>query len=79
MNVIGNQHNLNCEAAICQGDPNPNYRQEVSWYPGEKVCLKSPYEKFQKKQLDINKWVAKGKFRNIDTPYTANDLEILLI
>ncbi len=74
-----NEHYQSCETPICQGDPNPCYKNEVLWYPGEKVCLKSPYRKFQRKQLDINKWVAKGKFKNMDTPYTANDLENKLI
>lgn len=74
-----NEHYLSCEVPICQGDPNPNYRNEVLWYPGEKVCQKGPYMKFQRKQLDINRWVTKGKFKNADTPYTANDLETRLI
>ena len=72
-------HHLRCEAPICQGDPNPNYKDEVIWHPGEKVCMKKPYEKFQRKQLDINKWVKKGKFKNIDVAYTAKDLEEKLI
>lgn len=64
-----------CEAAICQDDPNPNSKDEVVWYPGEEVCKKGPYQKFQKKQKDINRWVEKGEFKNLDTPYTANELE----
>jgi hypothetical protein len=70
-----NNHYLNCEAPICQGDPNPNYKDEVIWYPGEKVCQKTPLQKFQRKQKEINELVVKGIFKNIDTPYTANDLE----
>ena len=72
---MGNNHYLICEAPICRNDPNPNYKKEVLWYPGEKVCTKGPYQKFQKKQLDINGWVKKGKFKNMDEEYTANDLE----
>jgi len=68
-------HNLQCEAPICQGDSNPNYENEVIWLPGELVCQKRPYHKFQQKQVDINKWMAKGMFKNIDEPYTATDLE----
>lgn len=68
-------HHLQCEAPICHGDPNPNYKKEVIWWPGELVCQKRPYEKFQKKQVDINKLVAGGVFKNIDEPYTANELE----
>ena len=73
------QHHLICEAAICQGDSNLNYKNEVWWYPGEKVCKKGPYLNFQQKQSDINRWVIQGKFRNIDQAYTANDLETKLI
>jgi hypothetical protein len=69
------KHFLLCEAPICQDDQNPNYKMEVIWYAGEKVCLMSPYQKFQKKQIDINKCVKKGIFKNLDVPYTAHDLE----
>ena len=72
-------HHLICEAPICQGDPNPCYKNEVLWYPGEIVCKKGPYLKFQKKQIDINRWVTQGKFRNVDQAYTANDLETKLV
>jgi hypothetical protein len=34
-----------------------------------------PYEKFQKKQLEINKLVKEKKFKNMDRGYTANELE----
>lgn len=68
-------HHLLCEAPICQGDPNCNYKKEVVWIPGEIVCKRSPYQKFQKKQIEINKLVKKGKFKNIDKPYAAEDLE----
>ena len=74
-----NKHHLTCKAPICAGDPNPNYKKEVLWYPGEKVCSKTPYQKFQKKQIDINYWVKQGKFKNVDQTYTANDLETKLI
>ncbi|MDO8659600.1 MAG: hypothetical protein Q7K54_03275 [Candidatus Parcubacteria bacterium] len=70
-----NKHYLICNAPICQDDPNPNYKDEVIWRPGEKVCLKGPYQAFQKKQIEINKLVAVGKFKNMDIPYTAYDLE----
>lgn len=68
-------HHQRCEAPICQDDPNPKYKEEVVGYPGDKVCAKAPYQKFQRRQLDINKCVARGKFRNIDVPYTAYELE----
>ena len=73
------RHYLLCEAAICQDDPNPKYKKEVVWRPGEIVCKKRPYTKFQLKQLDINRWVARGKFKHLDAAYTAHELETLCI
>ena len=64
-----------CDSAICQDDPNPNYKDEVLWLPGERICTKTPYTKFQRKQVAIQKEVVKGVFKNMDTAYTANDLE----
>ena len=72
-------HHLICEAPICNGDPNPNYKDEVIWWPGEIFCKRKPYEKFQEKQLEINKLVKSGKFKNVDTPYTARDLEEMTV
>lgn len=69
------KHYLRCEAPICQGDPNLNYKHEVLWYPGELVCKRKPYEKFQIKQLEINRLTKKGRFKNVDKHYTADDLE----
>ena len=73
------EHHLLCGAPICQGDFNPNYKDEVLWYPGERVCLKKPYQVFQEKQFEINRLVRKGQFKKLDTPYTANQLENDLI
>jgi len=73
------KHNLVCNAPICAGDTNPDYKKEVYWYAGEEVCQRTPYEKFQKKQIDINKWVDKGKFRNTEEAFNAFDLENRLI
>lgn len=70
------KHYLVCDAPICQDDPNPNYKKEVIWLASEKVCTKFPYKKFQRKQIEINKLVAQGKWKkDPETPYTANDLE----
>ena len=69
------QHYLVCASSICAEDPNPNFKDEILWYPGERVCRKFPYQEFQKKQLSINMLVKKGKFKDIDKPYTANELE----
>lgn len=68
-------HYLSCEAPICNEDINPNYKKEVIWYPGEKICTRKPYEKFQRVQIEINDLMRKGKFRNMDKPYTAENLE----
>ncbi len=68
------KHYEHCEAPICAGDPH-DYKKEVVWYAGESVCTKLPYTKFQKKQNEINHWLKKGVFKNIDEPYTAHDLE----
>lgn len=68
-----------CEAAICQDDPAVDYKNESIWYAGERICQKCPFLKFQKKQADINKWFKRGKFKNTEIPYTANDLETKLI
>jgi hypothetical protein len=73
------KHHLQCEAPICQDDFNPNYKDEVLWFPGEKICKKPPYQKFQIKQIEINKLVKDGKFGNMDISYTANQLENDLI
>ena len=69
------KHHLLCGSAICAEDPNPNFKEEVLWFPGERVCRKFPYQEFQKKQLSINILLQKRKFKNIDKPYTANELE----
>ena len=69
------EHYEKCKAPICNDDRNPNYKKEVIWYPGEKICTRKPYEKFQRVQIEINDLARKGKFKNIDKPYTAEDLE----
>lgn len=63
-----------CEAPICVCHTG----NEV-WYPGEKVCNKTPYSKFQRKQIDINKWHKLGKFKKSDVCYTKRELEGRLI
>ena len=70
------QHYEICEAPICAGDLNPDYKKEVLWYPGEAVCgLKAT--KFQRMQRKINKKVAKGTFKNTGLYFTAEMLEKL--
>lgn len=65
----------NCNAPICARDKNPNFKNEVYWYAGEEVCTCSKSAKFKDKQRDINKWVKLGKFKNLDIPYNAYELE----
>lgn len=74
-----NKNHLRCNAPICQDDPNPDYKMEVIWRPGELICKKGPYEKFQKKQIEINKLFIQGKFIDRYDGYTANMLETLSI
>lgn len=69
------KHYLECEAPICKESIEPDFKNEVIWYAGEKICQKTPYDKFQKKQLAINKDVASGHFKKLEEPYTAHDLE----
>jgi len=69
------KHNLICNAPICAGDPNSDFKKDVLWYAGEEICQRTPYEKFQKKQVAINKEVASGHFRQLEVPYNAFDLE----
>lgn len=69
------EHYLLCEAPICNDDRNSNYKKEVIWCPRELICTRKPYEKFQRVQMEINDLMRKGKFKHIDKPYTAEDLE----
>lgn len=64
-------HKDKCNAPICQ-DCNSD---TLVWYAGEEVCSKSPYTKWQKKQLMINKSFKKGEFKNFETPLTCLDLK----
>lgn len=73
------KHHEYCNAAICAGDPEPDYKNEAPWYPGEEICQKKPFQKFQKVQTIINKEVKNGTFKNIDVPHTAHELETRLI
>ena len=47
-----------CNAPICQEVDAP----EAIWYPGEDVCGKKPFEKFQMVQKKINKVGGRGWF-----------------
>lgn len=66
------KHESVCEAPICQ-DSQSN---DLVWYAGEKICLKSPYQRFQVKQNIINRELKKGSFKQLETPYTTLDLKI---
>ena len=69
------EHAMICEAAICAGDTNPNFKKEIIWYPGEPVCQKRPYQKFQKKQALINRYYARDKFKYSGYYWTAEMLD----
>lgn len=68
-----------CEAPICSQDTSPNWRKEVVWFPGEEVCGSKPLYLFQKKQLQINKELKAGTFKNTSRAFTASELEGLSI
>lgn len=68
------RHAEECPAPICKDDNNPNYMKDVLWYPGEGICGKSPMTKWQRNQRRINKLVAKGTFKNLDSYFTADSL-----
>ena len=76
---MNEKHYLRCDVAICNGDKNSDYKEEVIWRPGEIVCKRKPYEKFQLKQIEINKLFAQGKFKDRYDGYTAHMLETLSI
>lgn len=67
-------HSLQCEAPICLGDTNSEWKTTVIWLPGEEVCrLKST--KISQNQRKINKLVTQGVFKNMDAYFTAHNLE----
>lgn len=68
-------HYINCSAPICACDTNPNFKNEVIWYPGELVCRDSS-ARFVRIQAQINRLLSKGKFDQ-NHPYTAKELEEL--
>lgn len=77
------RHYLKCEAPICADlqayDPkhNPgheNWKEDVIWYPGEIVCRKPPYTKWQRRQLTINKWHEQGLFKRPELYWNVNML-----
>ena len=67
-------HFKNCSTPICQEDPNPNFKDEVIWVPGESICRKQPYQKFQLQQLKINDRLRCKKYKKVEG-LTANELE----
>ena len=60
------KHSLICNAPICLDCKDTH----TIWYPGEKVCTRTPFTNLQKKQNRINETVKKGKFKNIDVALT---------
>lgn len=66
----------NCDAPICALDKNPNFKKELVWYVGEKVCTHLPLTKFQKKQINFNNLLKIGKIKNSKKVYNAKMLEI---
>jgi len=67
------EHWLICEAPICADEraykDQPGWKHEVLWYPGETVCGRRPFTKWQKRQSRINRWHAKEEFKHGDKFY----------
>ncbi|OGD95499.1 hypothetical protein A3F57_03125 [Candidatus Roizmanbacteria bacterium RIFCSPHIGHO2_12_FULL_36_11] len=70
-----NHDNLHCPGPICAGDDTPGWKENVIWYPGEPLCRKYPYEKWQNVQRKINRLYTQGKLKYPYTFYTASMLE----
>lgn len=69
------EHWRKCEGAICKDDPTPDWKKNVVWYPGEPLCQKGPYSRWQKNQSKINRYLKKGRLTHPRTCYTAEMLE----
>ena len=69
------EHWRKCEGPICKDDPTPDWKKNVIWYPGESLCQKGPYFKWQKTQGKINRLLKKEKLKYPKTCYTAEMLE----
>ena len=66
------KHSEICLAPLCQDD----YTDTYIWYPGEPVCTKKPYTKWQKQQHKINKHIGKQtKPHYLNEALTVPDLE----
>ena len=67
------KHYLECEAPICADEraykDNPNWKEDVIWYPGEPFCGKMPYTSWQRKQVKINRLFDKGLLKHGDRYY----------
>lgn len=67
-----------CDAPICADvetyEDNPNWEKTVAWYPGEAVCGMKPYEKWQKRQSKMNRWLLAGKLKYPGLFFTVETL-----
>lgn len=72
------KHYLLCQAPICADERNyedtPNWKDDLIWYPGEDVCGKTPFTRWQKRQSKINRMVAAGTFKHPERYFTVNTL-----
>lgn len=62
---------------MCEGDPTPDWKHWVTWFPEEPICVKKPRSKIQKTQMKIQRLFNKGKLslKGINSFYTGEDLE----
>lgn len=68
--IIKRKHYLECNAPICAGYPVDG----LVWYPGEVICTKTPYKKWQRTQKKLAK-LEKDNPGMTDTFYTVEMLE----
>ena len=71
-------HWEHCDAPICADegayDCNPDWKNEVIWYPGEAVCERKPYTEWQRRQAQINRWFKQGIFKHAGNYFTVTKL-----
>ncbi len=68
-------HYETCEAPLCAEDREPELADVRIWYPGEPVCGKRPYTRWQKAQRRINRRVEKGTFKYTQMYFTRPMLD----
>lgn len=63
-----------CDAPICSEDPTEGWEQNVTWFPGERICKHKPRLPYQKVQEQINQMVKEGTYKHTGY-FTAETLQ----